>query len=477
MKKMKRKTVALLMALLLVVSFLPVMQSEATQINNEDPNPGNPNPPAGNRQISLILEGNAFDGADTDFYSYMKTQDSTFEIYVDLDPNGTPYVQTLRSLIEAGKASLAPESQMTYRFDASVSNAKVYIMYASDSYTVSTPGTEATGDAGETVITLSQGQEPHIQIDKKSETLTVTWAYDSASFGEDAYLEHGTAQVTAIEGVQDLSAQFGGNPGDERGGNIAVPSGRKVTIKLIPDYGYQVAGLQLNGGVTLQPDDANMSTFTFVMGDSPVHLKGIFTKAEDRVQSESKQIENVRIDNGSNAVPSGNLRLTVSDAASYDTTDAEKLVEGAQSAQAIDLQLEHIVSKGNGSNWENSVTEFEKPITLSLSLDAYDSNYDYTVVRNHNGTLQALDTTVKDGTIAFETNQFSTYVIVKKEKTTAGGTTTEAPPAKVTTTETPATNTANTVSSPKTGDEAMPIACMLLCVISTSLYVLMEKRK
>jgi len=42
------------------------------------------------------------------------------------------------------------------------------------------------------------------------------------------------------------------------------------------------------------------------------------------------------------------------------------------------------------------------------------------VVRDHNGTTTALPTKVIDGKVTFETNQFSTYVIVKKEKTTAG---------------------------------------------------------
>ena len=67
-------------------------------------------------------------------------------------------------------------------------------------------------------------------------------------------------------------------------------------------------------------------------------------------------------------------------------------------------------------NWETGITEFEKPITLSLALKDYDANYDYTVVRNHNGKLTALDTTAINGTVSFATNQFSTYVIVKKEK-------------------------------------------------------------
>ena len=42
------------------------------------------------------------------------------------------------------------------------------------------------------------------------------------------------------------------------------------------------------------------------------------------------------------------------------------------------------------------------------------------VVRDHNGTTTALPTKVIDGKVTFETNQFSTYVIVKKEKATAG---------------------------------------------------------
>lgn len=443
------------------------------EANFENKNPGGgstPNPPEGNSSISLILEGNAFDGADTDYYHYMKTQNASFEIYVKLDPNGT--FQTMQSLIDDTKVILAAESQTTYRFDASISYVGVLVMYASDLYMVSAPGNGVTNASGEAVFTLNQGDEQHIQIDRKSETLTVTWAYDSTSFGADAYLEHGTAEVTAIEGVSDLFAQFGGNPGNAQGGNIAVPSGRKVTIKLVPDYGYQVAGLQLNGGVTLQPDDARTSTFTFVMGNSPVHLKGIFTKASDTVNTNSKQIESAGIANGANAVASGNLRLTVSDAESYDTTAAQALVSGAQSAQAVDLKLDQIVSKGNGTNWENNITEFEKPVTLNLALDNYDANYDYTVVRNHNGTWTELVTTVERGTLSFETNQFSTYVIVKKAKTTESITTTEK------TTSTSGTEVKNpSTGTPSTGDAALPVACAVMCMVSTILLIGMEKKK
>lgn len=104
----------------------------------------------------------------------------------------------------------------------------------------------------------------------------------------------------------------------------------------------------------------------------------------------------------------------------YNMTAAQQKVAGAVSAQAVELDLNQIVAKGDGTNWETKITEFTNPITLSLGINNYDANYDYVVVRDHNGTTTVLPTKVIDGKVTFETNQFSTYVIVKKEKTTAG---------------------------------------------------------
>ena len=117
---------------------------------------------------------------------------------------------------------------------------------------------------------------------------------------------------------------------------------------------------------------------------------------------------------------SGNLALTVSDKTSYDSQKEQAVAEGAVYVSAVDFTLQQLVSKGNGSAWVSDVTEFEKPVTLNVSIDDYDENYDYIVIRNHNGEITKLDTTANEGTISFETNRFSTYVIFKKEKSGAG---------------------------------------------------------
>lgn len=64
--------------------------------------------------------------------------------------------------------------------------------------------------------------------------------------------------------------------------------------------------------------------------------------------------------------------------------------------------------------WINDITEFEKPIRLDVAIKDFDKDSEYSVVREHNGSYDVLDATVSDGKISFETNKFSTYVIVKK---------------------------------------------------------------
>ena len=100
----------------------------------------------------------------------------------------------------------------------------------------------------------------------------------------------------------------------------------------------------------MTPDDDNVSTFTFVMGDSNIHLKGLFEKASDEIKiDKGNRVKSVSISNGENAVASGNLALTVSDNASYDSQKEQAVAEGAVYVSAVDFTLQQLVSKGNGS--------------------------------------------------------------------------------------------------------------------------------
>ena len=386
--------------------------SSAAGGSGGEENPPQPPKPPVSQGIELILEGNAKDKFDT----LIATGDTANNIYVKVNDEAS--YQKISDLTKGNTPQVTVFQDGRYQFADSVKKVSLYVKYDANYMVQFMPNIAGIGFSENAPLVLDGSGSQHIQIDKKVNT--ITWAYDDVRYGKDAYLEHGTAEIIAVNGtpVAQLPKDpdnFAANAGNKDGGHFAADPGAKITIKLTPDYGYQLSGVQLNGGATLEAQK-DVSTFTFTMPDTSVHFKGIFTKSEDAVVTTGNTVKNAAIANGANATNSGNLELKVSDNTNYNTAAATALVSDAVAAEAVDLSLNQVVSKGNGTNWETGITEFEKPITLSLALKDYDANYDYTVVRNHNGKLTALDTTAINGTVSFATNQFSTYVIVKKEK-------------------------------------------------------------
>jgi len=404
---------------------------------------GNPPQPTG---VSLQFEGNAWSS-----YQNMKLY-AGLELYVN--PDNTGFV-TLTDLLNQNKAAF-DESGMVCLLDESVTSVSIYAqLEKKDEYKIQFHGaTQAVGTSEDTAITVNGTQ--HIQIDRKC--LTVTWAYDD-TYGEDGRIEHGTAEIIKING-QDVSqmtfSNFANNPGDKSGGHLAVKRDDVVTIKLIPDYGYQLSGASING-VTLAPQ-TEVSTFTFKMPDTNVHFKGIFTQTQDEIKTSATKVSSASFENGANAAPSGNLRLTVADS-NEDTTNALAQVENAVSAEAVNLTLDQIVSKGNGNSWETPVTQFSQPVKMKLKVADYDTAAGYEVVREHNGNLTKLTTSVsEDGTLTFETNQFSTYFIVKTAKKADNGNakTEKSSNTSSTTASSAAGSTDNAITAQSVSGEGVP---------------------
>lgn len=400
---------------------------------------GQPGQSTDNR-IRLQLEGDACNS-----FADMVSKD--IQIYVSKD-GGSSFSQL---------TGLDTNSTKEYVFEADITSIQFYVSCDETKYSLQFPGKSADeGKSEQTAIALNAAGTQHIQIDHS--VRTITWAYDRQTYGEDAYLEHGKAQVVAVEGVYDLySIPFANNPGDEKGGHIAVEAGKQVTVRLTPDYGYQLKGVSLNGGVTLAPQD-EVSTFTFTMPDTNVHFKGIFTQTQDEIKTSGTKVSSASVENGANAAPSGNLRLTVEDS-DANTTNALAQVENAVSAEAVNLTLDQIVSKGDGTNWENPVTQFDQPVKMKLQVADYDTVAGYEVVREHNGNLTKLTTSVSEnGTLTFETNQFSTYFIVKTAKKADNGNakTEKSSNTSSTTASSAAESTDNAITAQSVSGEGVP---------------------
>lgn len=306
------------------LKFEPIF--EASGGNAPGPNPGTGN------NICFRLEGDGISPSD-----YATWKNNNIEIYIEIENT----YKTLDEWIRDKKISV---DGAEYRVVDSVDTVKVYVLNSgSGKYMI-----QGAGSSQENAVTWTEKGIHSIQVDK--ERITITWGYDSITYGEDAYLEHGTARIIQInDAAPNTNDSYGNNAGDNRGGNLVVQPGDKVTVELKPDYGYQLTNVSLNGEKLKAAKD--VSTFTFTMPNTQIHFKGIFEKAEDTVDtSAAKEVTSASISNGANAAGSGNLQLTVADSTGYDMTAAQQKVAGAVSAQAVELDLNQIVAKGDGTN-------------------------------------------------------------------------------------------------------------------------------
>jgi len=182
-------------------------------------------------------------------------------------------------------------------------------------------------------------------------------------------------------------------------------------FKLIPDYGYQISSLRINEYYELAPMDAATGLFRFVMNAHNLHFEGIVSPSEDVVVSSADSVLDASVGNGEAAAENGgNLKIEVSSSA---TEDVSTEVTG-DVLSTIDISIENIVAKGNTEYWTSEVTEIPVPIQMTLYLNGAEDGT-YSVVRNHEGTLTAIEAEFDPSTggLTFESDRFSTYTIVR----------------------------------------------------------------
>ena len=119
-------------------------------------------------------------------------------------------------------------------------------------------------------------------------THTLIWEYgDGSGTSTDATVTHGKIEIVSAENGNDI-IDLTENP--EEGGHFIIKKDAVVTVRLIPDYGYQLLTTSLNGGAAQTLTVAagtEISTFTFTMPDTNLHLGAMFTQVPDKVTTAS----------------------------------------------------------------------------------------------------------------------------------------------------------------------------------------------
>ncbi|MGN0377705.1 MAG: hypothetical protein ACI4ED_08720 [Suilimivivens sp.] len=363
-------------------------------------------------QVEFILDDtqpgdDSSDSEPSDVISFRLEGDSTSQA-------------TAEYLIDGGEKWTTIETGNATVLGSDVEKVKVRVTFDSSMVTVqgniASDGIITSG----TEYEVTEKKEYRIQVDKYVNT--VTWAYDD-TFGEDGKVEHGKVEI--VSAVKDgktepwsgLEEGENSNQQDETGGRVAIIPGSTVTVKIVPDYGYQFLAGTLNGQAITAATE--MSTFTFTMPSTQLHLSALFTESPDKFNCTAQGVSGASIEGGGNVINSGNLELEVKDS----TISADKKQELQSSAagagvsvnQWLEVDLKQIVNKGTSDEaWEQDLEELTNKIRITLNVEkGWDATREYVVVREHNGVYEQIPADYHSvaGTLSFESDRFSNYAV------------------------------------------------------------------
>ncbi len=238
--------------------------------------------------------------------------------------------------------------------------------------------------------------------------------------------------------------------------NYLLEIGQKYQFKLVPDKGYQIAGLRING-YTVVADEENTGVFNFTMTDANFHLNGVVAEEGNLEEVRSALVREiymhgVREEEGEieGADPfqskfdcnmGGNYMLSVEDEGLIDRDyrDASNYLDSSQCTDeimsmyaetSIDIGVEQVVAQdkvsANTKYWEKEITESDTPVEVTLDYKGVEGQT-YKIAREHEGKTEILDAVYEDGKLIFTTDKFSKYTILRTNNAAMTKVTIDAP--------------------------------------------------
>ena len=254
-----------------------------------------------------------------------------------------------------------------------------------------------------------------------------SWRYGGSGDPDDL-IEHGKMELKSIKlnGVEFTQTDFLKWEDDENGGSAVLPAGAEVTVKIIPEYGYQLTSFELNGFPFTTGDE--QSVFTFEVARGNFHLGAKITGVRDEVKSEADDvITSGNITLGSGEIETGSAVLSVAAAGNTNKSGFETEMQnhselsGYTLNSILDINLNHVLYKGcEDKFWKTPMNNLASNAEISLDL-AGDFKNVVVLHKKHDGTFEKLATTFENGKITFSTKEFSDFALAVEELSTDNG--------------------------------------------------------
>lgn len=276
------------------------------------------------------------------------------------------------------------------------------------------------------VVNLDQMEGHYIAIGN------FLWTDDPGEAESDLYIGNSTLEVISVkyeydgqeiyveEKDLDKDPHIEYNPYGVYG-SLVVPEGATCTMKITPDYGYQVTSFGINGGEFVTGDA--ISVFEFPIHKGNFHLMAQVTPVDDVVDAVSTKVKSGTIAIGQNEIDSGTVILSVDDANPTDakTSKFEETAGDYTIDSYLDISLDQVFYKGTAENvWTNEIHELNQEATIELELEEDLDNKSIIVIHNVGDgdeyeVIEIEGYNPETKTVTFKADSFSGYAIAVKD--------------------------------------------------------------
>ena len=256
-------------------------------------------------------------------------------------------------------------------------------------------------------------------------------------------------------------------------GSLTLPGNAQITMRVVPDYGYQVTSV--NGGNNFTTTDTGVSEFTVTVADGTAgYFQAEVTKVDDEVLANSNKVSSGTIEIANNEINAGTVQLSVDDIEL--TTDKIKDFNKAAGSDLkinsyLDINLNKVLYKGTADDvWTEQIHHLNNKALITLQLEEGVDVSNLVIVHNidDGDEFEIIEIESYDketNTITFYTDSFSNYAIATRTSANNVDNTN--------------TNPSTTSSSPQTGDNVMFYISMLglsvIVLVVVGIYI--KKRK
>jgi LPXTG-motif cell wall-anchored protein len=253
-------------------------------------------------------------------------------------------------------------------------------------------------------------------------------------------------------------------------GSLTLPGNAQITMRVVPDYGYQVTSV--NGGSNFTTTNSGVSEFTVTVADGTAgYFQAEVTRVDDEVLANSDKVSSGTIEIANNEINSGTVQLSVDDV----ELTSDKIKEFNEAAGSnlkinsyLDINLNKVLYKGTADDvWSEQIHHLNNKALITLQLEEGVDVSNLVIVHNidDGDEFEIIEIESYDpetNTITFYTNSFSNYAIATKTSTQTDNNSSSSA-------------TTSTTTNPKTGDNITTYFIILILsivgLIGTSLIV------